>query len=228
MPGRLSFYSFQYLNVLDVIWASFQILEHWGQQFPDLWEVGLHGKISLWWAKYGCNSCETKDFSGQPSIVYFIRVCKIGSFQVFSLNCSKRSLLIGRFNITKCTWCTRLFSSNSGFEFSMYARPRASKTNIIFPLFFPFHCSIVFNIAFHYFFKSNSYFCKRRKNFWIRGGQLMMYLLKIDFNGLILTKFCQFCDEVMEVLSFMLSICKKLMTKHSDVLSWFAVFRKLL
>ena len=56
----------------------------------------------------------------------------------------------------------------------------------------------------------------------------MMYLLKIDFNGLILSKFCQFCDEVMEVLSFMLSICKKLMTKHSDVLSWVVVFRKLL
>ena len=85
----LSFYSFQYLNVLGVIWASFQILEHWGQQFADLWEVVLHGKMSLQWVKYGCNSCEIKNFSSQLSVFYFLRVCKIGSFLVFSLNCSK-------------------------------------------------------------------------------------------------------------------------------------------
>ena len=123
--------------------------------------------MSLWWVKHRCNSCEIKDFSSQSSIVHFIRVCKIGSFWVSSLNCSKYSLLIGRFKITKCTWWIRLFSSNSGFEFLMYAQLRASKTNIGFP---------------GGYFKSNLYFCKHRKNFWIQGQQLTIDLLKIDFN----------------------------------------------
>ena len=124
--------------------------------------------MSLRWVKYGCNSCEIKDFPGQPLIVHFIRVCKIESFRVSSLNCSKRSLLIGRFEITKCTWWLRLFSSNSGFEFLMNAQLRASETDIVFP---------------GEYFKSNPDFCKRGKNFWIRDGKLTMNLLKIDFNG---------------------------------------------
>ena len=57
---------------------------------------------------------------------------------------------------------------NSGIEFLMYAPLRASKTNIVFP---------------GEYFKSNSYFCKRRKNFWIRDGQLTMDLLKVNFTG---------------------------------------------
>ena len=123
--------------------------------------------MSLLWVKYGCNSCEIKVFSGQPSIVYFIRVCKMGPFRVCSLNCSKRLLLKGRSKITKFTWWIRLFSSNSGFEFLTYARLMASETNIVFP---------------GEYFKSNSYLCKRRKNFPIRSGQLTMNLRKIDFN----------------------------------------------
>ena len=122
----------------------------------------------LRWVKYGCNSCEIKDFSGQPSIVYFIRVCTIESFRVSSLNCSKRSMLIGRFEITKCTWWTRLFSSNSGFKFLMYAQLRASQSNVVFR---------------GEYFKSNSCFCKRRKNLLIPDGKLTMDLLKIDFNS---------------------------------------------
>ena len=43
----------------------------------------------------------------------------------------------------------RLFSSSPGFKFLMYAPLRASETNI-----FPGE-----------YFKSNSYFCKRRKTF---------------------------------------------------------------
>ena len=56
-----------------------------------------------------------------------------------------------------CTWWIRLFSSNSRFKFLMYVRLRESETNIVFP---------------GEYFKSNSYFCKRRNNFWIRGRQL--------------------------------------------------------
>ena len=33
-----------------------------------------------------------KSFFGQPSIVYFGRVCKIDPFRVSTLNCSNRSL----------------------------------------------------------------------------------------------------------------------------------------
>ena len=124
--------------------------------------------MSLRWVQYRCNPCEMKVFSGQPSLAYFISISRIESFQVSSLNCSKRSLLTGRFEITKCTWWIRLFSSNSGLQFLMYAQMRATKTNIVFP---------------GEYFKSNSYFCKHRKNLWIWGRQLTMDLLKIDFNG---------------------------------------------
>ena len=68
-----------------------------------------------------------KFFSGQPSIMYFIRVCVTESFRVYPLNCSKRSLLIGRFEITKCTWWIRLFSTNSGFEFLKAPRQISKK-----------------------------------------------------------------------------------------------------
>ena len=169
MLDELSFYRFQDLNVLGVIWTSFQILEHWGQQFINLWKIVLHGKMSPRWVKYGCNSCEIKDFSHQPSMVYFIiRVCKIGSFRVFSLNCSKRSFLIGRFQITTGTWWIRLFSSNSCFKFLNVCSAEGGhpKLTLFFQVFW-----------------SNSYFCKGRKNFCIRGRQLKMDLLKIDFNG---------------------------------------------
>ena len=105
--------------------------------------------MSLRWVQYRCNPCEMKVFSGQPSLAYFISISRIESFQVSSLNCSKRSLLTGRFEITKCTWWIRLFSSNSGLQFLMYAQMRATKTNIVFP---------------GEYFKSNSYFCKHRKN----------------------------------------------------------------
>ena len=49
-----------------------------------------------------------------------------------------------------------------------------------------------------------------------------------SFKFTFWTKLFQFCDEVMEFLPFMLSICKSLMTKYSDVFSWVAVFKELL
>ena len=122
----------------------------------------------LRWVKYGFNSCESIVFSGQPLIVYFIRVCKIRSFRVSSLNCFKRSLLIGRLEITKCTWWIRLFSSNSAFPFLMYARLRACETIIIFQVSISNQIHIFANIE---------------KNLWIQRGQLTMDLLKIDFNS---------------------------------------------
>ena len=45
MLDGLSFYSYQYLHVLGVLWTSFQILEPWGLQSAELGQVTLHGKI---------------------------------------------------------------------------------------------------------------------------------------------------------------------------------------
>ena len=55
--------------------------------------------MSQWQVKFDVNWCRIKVFSREPSMVYIRRVCKIGSFWVSSLNCSKLSLLIGRFEI---------------------------------------------------------------------------------------------------------------------------------
>ena len=98
-------------------------------------------------------------FSDQHSIMSFKRICQIGSSQASSLNCSKRSLLIGRFEITKCTGWIRLFSLNSDFTFSMYAQLTASKNSIV---------------VLGEYFKSNLPFRKCGKNFWIRDRKLTM------------------------------------------------------
>ena len=59
-------------------------------------------------------------------------------------------------------------------------------------------------------------------------NHILYWRVMESFKFTFWTKFFQFCDKVMEVLPFMLYICKKPMAKYSDVLSWIAIFRELL
>ena len=123
---------------------------------------------------------QNKRFLWETLNSVFKRVCAIGSFCVISLNCSKCSLLIGRFKIIsfvtevpiiqkpwflhdrdlrhervkKWTWWMRLVLANS-LQVLQYVWLKASETNIVFP---------------DEHFKSNSHFSKRRKNVLIHSG----------------------------------------------------------
>ena len=97
-----------------------------------------------------------------------IRVSRMGSFLVSNWNFFKRVSLIGKFDGTKWKWWIKLFSVNPGLEWFKWDRLRMSKTSISLP---------------REYWSLNLYFWRRRKNFWIPGGQEILDSLKIDFNG---------------------------------------------
>ena len=107
--------------------------------------------------------------SGHSWVVQVIRVCKMGLLLVSNWNCFKRASLISKLDCTKCTWWIKLSLIASGSEPLKYEMLRVFGTSMSLP---------------GEYWSSKSYFWRRRKNFWIRGGQEIIDPLKIDFNGL--------------------------------------------
>ena len=62
-----------------------------------------------------------------------------------------------------------VFSVNSGSEWLKWDLLRVSETSMSLP---------------GEYWSLKSYFWRHRKNFWIQGGQEIIDLLKMDFNGL--------------------------------------------
>ena len=93
----------------------------------------------------------------------------MGSLLVFNWNCFKLVSLIGKFNSTKWTWWIKLISVNLGSELLKWDLLRASETSM----------SLLGK-----YWSSKWYFSRHKKKFKIPGGQEIIDLLKIDFNGL--------------------------------------------
>ena len=59
-------------------------------------------------------------------------------------------------------------------------------------------------------------------------NHILYWRVMESFRFTFRIKFFHFCNEIMEICTFILSICKKLMTKYSEVFYWVAVFKELL
>ena len=86
-----------------------------------------------------------------------------------NLNCIKQVSPIDKFDSTKWNLWIKLFSVNSGWVWSEWDLLKVAESNM---LLLSEYCN------------SKSYFWRRRKNFWIQGGQEIIDLLKFDFNNL--------------------------------------------